>query len=322
MGKPGLSIPGPESPSSLSTADVQRMHGALFLTDRTQRSAFWALLVLSAIISGAGVVATVIGAMIDAPLMTPILGAAYSSVLALRTQIISSILLVLGGAVVVVVIGLILGMLFPGPVVADTNSQVADRASPGLIDLVAALATGSVGAFALVRSDVSDTLPGVAIANWYRRCPSSVSHSSPGHSGKRSERRCCTARTSRRSSRRVQSSSSPTGPAPRRGHRMTRRCRQRAHLGRNRRTRRCRQRAAGHRHYHVFQQERLVGAAQPIVVEITVEQGVLHVTAAAPRPGPDVDSLRRVLDQAGLTDVAVKLSLVFGSTHQAATSPG
>lgn len=307
MGKPGLSIPGPESPSSLSTADVQRLHGALFLTDRTQRSAFWALLVLSAIISGAGVVATVIGAMIDAPLMTTILGAAYASVLALRTQIISSILLVLGGAVVVVVIGLILGMLVPGPVVADTNSQVAGRASPGLIDLVAALATGSVGAFALVRSDVSDTLPGVAIANWYRRCPSSVSHSSPGHSGKCSERRCCSARTSRRSSRRVQSSSSPTGPAPRRGHR---------------RTRRCRQRAAGHRHYHVFQQERLVGAAQPIVVEITVEQGVLHVTAAAPRPGPDVDSLRRVLDQAGLTDVAVKLSLVFGSTHQAATSPG
>lgn len=33
-----------------------------------------------------------------------------------------------------------------------------------MIDLVAALATGCVGAFALVRSDVADTLPGVAIA--------------------------------------------------------------------------------------------------------------------------------------------------------------
>lgn len=38
------------------------------------------------------------------------------------------------------------------------------RVYPRLIDLVAALATGLVGAFALVRSDVSDTLPGVAIA--------------------------------------------------------------------------------------------------------------------------------------------------------------
>jgi uncharacterized membrane protein len=36
--------------------------------------------------------------------------------------------------------------------------------NPRLIDLAAAIATGAVGAFALVRSDVSDTLPGVAIA--------------------------------------------------------------------------------------------------------------------------------------------------------------
>jgi uncharacterized membrane protein len=45
-----------------------------------------------------------------------------------------------------------------------TNSQVAARINPRLIDLVAALATGTVGAFALVRRDISDTLPGVAIA--------------------------------------------------------------------------------------------------------------------------------------------------------------
>jgi hypothetical protein len=52
----------------------------------------------------------------------------------------------------------------PGPVDAQNNSQVASRVAPHLIDLVAALATGLVGAFALVRSDVSDALPGVAIA--------------------------------------------------------------------------------------------------------------------------------------------------------------
>lgn len=47
---------------------------------------------------------------------------------------------------------------------AETSSQVAGRVSPRLVDLVAALATGAVGAFALAREDVSDTLPGVAIA--------------------------------------------------------------------------------------------------------------------------------------------------------------
>jgi uncharacterized membrane protein len=66
--------------------------------------------------------------------------------------------------VVVVAIGYLVGSLHANDVVAATNTQVAGRVSPKLIDLTAALATGVVGAFALVRSDVSDTLPGVAIA--------------------------------------------------------------------------------------------------------------------------------------------------------------
>jgi uncharacterized membrane protein len=36
--------------------------------------------------------------------------------------------------------------------------------TPRIVDLVAALATGAVGSIALARSDISDTLPGVAIA--------------------------------------------------------------------------------------------------------------------------------------------------------------
>ena len=55
-------------------------------------------------------------------------------------------------------------MLVTNDVVAATNSQVAGRVSPRLIDLLAALATGVVGSVALVRRDISDTLPGVAIA--------------------------------------------------------------------------------------------------------------------------------------------------------------
>jgi uncharacterized membrane protein len=40
----------------------------------------------------------------------------------------------------------------------------AARVTPRIVDLVAALATGAVGSIALARSDISDTLPGVAIA--------------------------------------------------------------------------------------------------------------------------------------------------------------
>src|SRR5688500_2007618 len=58
--------------SSVTGADIDRMVGRLFLAERRQRSAFWVLLVLAAVIAGAGVVSdsdpTVIGAMIVAPL--------------------------------------------------------------------------------------------------------------------------------------------------------------------------------------------------------------------------------------------------------------
>jgi uncharacterized membrane protein len=56
------------------------------------------------------------------------------------------------------------GIFVSYPIVAATDSQVAARVTPGIVDLIAALATGAVGSVALARSDISDTLPGVAIA--------------------------------------------------------------------------------------------------------------------------------------------------------------
>jgi uncharacterized hydrophobic protein (TIGR00271 family) len=111
-----------------------------------------------------GVPAVLSGAMIITPLMTPVLGTMLSIVLANRTNLTRSLLLVAGGAVVAIAIGWLVGLLVVDPVVAETNSQVAQRVHPKLIDLVAALATGAVGSVALVRRDISDTLPGVAIA--------------------------------------------------------------------------------------------------------------------------------------------------------------
>jgi uncharacterized membrane protein len=64
----------------------------------------------------------------------------------------------------VITMSFLLGLVVPEPVTAATNSQVASRVSPDLLDLLAALATGAVGSIALIRSDISDTLPGVVIA--------------------------------------------------------------------------------------------------------------------------------------------------------------
>ena len=153
------------------TDDIGRMRDQVFFEGpegKRRMTTFWLLLLLSAVIASAGVVsdstATVIGAMIIAPLMVPILGVVLGVVTADRANLERCLLLLVAGAAAVVALSWLLGHFVPYPVVAATNSQVAARVTPRIVDLVAALATGSVGSVALARPDISDTLPGVAIA--------------------------------------------------------------------------------------------------------------------------------------------------------------
>ena len=128
-------------------------------------SAFWTMLVLSATIASCGVLAdstaTVIGAMIIAPLATPIMGIALA---ALKRQSNGSLRFVLLGSLTVVLIGAAFSAVLPDSYDLLANSQVQGRVRPTLLDLIAALATGLAGAVALARRDVAAVLPGVAIA--------------------------------------------------------------------------------------------------------------------------------------------------------------
>lgn len=134
----------------------------------TKRWRFAILLALAAVIATAGVLsdstATVIGAMIVAPLGTPIIGTALGIVTGNVNRVAGSAVAVLLGAIGVVLIGWALAAILPELIPLTSNSQIAGRTSPSLIDLVAAIATGFVGAYGLARKDISDVLPGVAIA--------------------------------------------------------------------------------------------------------------------------------------------------------------
>ncbi|SEJ22128.1 TIGR00341 family protein [Demequina mangrovi] len=155
--------------AKLNTVDYMR-EAVLFDGERVraQHTRFWLLLILASIIATAGVVAdstaTVIGAMIVAPLMRPIQGTMLSTVLGDRRNLIRSVLIMLAGVAAVIGIGLLFGLVLIQDMSASTNAQIAGRVSPKFVDLLAALATGVVGSVALLRSDISDALPGVAIA--------------------------------------------------------------------------------------------------------------------------------------------------------------
>jgi uncharacterized hydrophobic protein (TIGR00271 family) len=131
---------------------------------RAKQSAFWTMLVLSAVIATAGVLAdstaTVIGAMIIAPLSTPIMAIALGIV---KRERIRAGRFVIWGAVVVIAIGVLAALVVPD-IDVQTNSQITGRTSPTVVDLIAAIATGLAGAVGLSRRDVAAVLPGVAIA--------------------------------------------------------------------------------------------------------------------------------------------------------------
>jgi uncharacterized hydrophobic protein (TIGR00271 family) len=129
---------------------------------------FWLLLTLSAAIATAGIVgdstATVIGAMIIAPLATPIQGTAVAIAYGELRPLLQSTGTLLGAMALVIVLAAGLSELLPELKDNADNSQIASRVSPTIVDLAAAAATGLAGAFAIARRDVGDILPGVAIA--------------------------------------------------------------------------------------------------------------------------------------------------------------
>jgi uncharacterized hydrophobic protein (TIGR00271 family) len=155
-----------------NTVDLDSMEDAVFFLfpDRNQRvSRFFLLIFLASVIATSGVAgdsaATVIGAMIVAPLMTPILGTMLAIVLADRRNFVFSLFLVLSGASMAVLVGFLYGLCVQeDTILAENNSQVAGRVRPKITDLIGALATGAVGSIALVRKDIAGALPGVAIA--------------------------------------------------------------------------------------------------------------------------------------------------------------
>lgn len=136
---------------------------------RAQRvNRFAMLMAFSIIIATLGVLqdstAVVIGAMLIAPLMTPIMALAAAIVMGWRRRVLQAGITIAAAVTGGILLAAIVALF--APVVGDAlqSSQVISRTSPTLLDLLVAVTAGAAGAFALSRPDVSDSLPGVAIA--------------------------------------------------------------------------------------------------------------------------------------------------------------
>lgn len=130
---------------------------------------FVVLLALATVIATYGVItdstATVIGAMIIAPLMTPIMASAAALTMQASARLLKALILVTAGVLGVIVLSMVLTAIVPSELISlSSNSQITSRISPGLLDLFVAVAAGAAGAFAIGREEIADSLAGVAIA--------------------------------------------------------------------------------------------------------------------------------------------------------------
>lgn len=156
---------------TIAAGDLDVIRDKLFFDRppvRNRHVRFWLLLVLATVIATGGVIinstATIIGAMIVAPLMTPILGTALAVTTGDERNMVRSLAIALGGAALVVLLAAGITLLVPGPIDTLTNPQITSRTTVGILEFLVALASGAAGAFGVSREDVSDALPGVAIA--------------------------------------------------------------------------------------------------------------------------------------------------------------
>ncbi len=126
---------------------------------------FFTMLGLSVIVAVMGLsansAAVVIGAMLLAPLMQPVLAAAACISMGLFKKSLQFIGIVLIATVASIALSYVLAAMFS---TGELSQEVLSRTAPDMRDLVVALGAGTAGAYATVRSDVSSSLPGVAVA--------------------------------------------------------------------------------------------------------------------------------------------------------------
>ena len=105
--------------------------------------------------------AVIIGAMIIAPLMRPLVCMSLATITADTKQIFKALLTLTVGTIVGMAISTCMALFLRA---LELTPEIIGRTHPTLLDLGVALAAGAVGAYCQTNAKLSDTLAGVAIA--------------------------------------------------------------------------------------------------------------------------------------------------------------
>ena len=126
---------------------------------------FFVLITLAAVIAALGLLqnsgAVIIGAMLVAPLMSPILAMAMSMVHGNPRLFLVAAGTTAKGITLAIIVGLVVTAISP---IQTATSEILSRTAPNILDLMVAMASGAAAGYAISRKEVAAALPGVAIA--------------------------------------------------------------------------------------------------------------------------------------------------------------
>lgn len=105
--------------------------------------------------------AVIIGAMIVAPLMNPIISLSFGSIETNRVLVLRSLLTIVIGTTLIITMAFFVSELIGWKL---AGSELIGRMNPSLLDLGIAFAAGAAAAFAYTRPSVSSALAGITIA--------------------------------------------------------------------------------------------------------------------------------------------------------------
>lgn len=129
------------------------------------RQTYVVLMILSTLLATFGLFSNsspvIIGAMILAPLMAPIISLSMGVLRQDRSLIKTSTVTILVGLGVGYLFAIILTLITP---LSDLNAEISARTNPNIIDLGIAVVSGVAGAYAHSKEQIAKTLAGVAIA--------------------------------------------------------------------------------------------------------------------------------------------------------------
>jgi uncharacterized hydrophobic protein (TIGR00271 family) len=126
---------------------------------------FLVLIIISAVLAAFGLIlnsnAVIIGAMLVAPLMTPLIALATGLVVGNIRIMRQGAITLLQGVLASLIVALIVGWISGTSIV---TTEMAARGNVTFLDMGVALASGMIGAYATARKDIPSALAGVAIA--------------------------------------------------------------------------------------------------------------------------------------------------------------